>query len=431
MSTQDQLVARALDEVTRHAGLFFKDVRLGGAVDTIAHWLAEHRIVDLSDIRPGIALDALLEDLVVHESYFDRDLEQLRVVDELALTQVARTTVPIRIWSAGCASGEEPYTLAFMLAARDLLRRATIIGTDLSRPALARAREGRYRAWAVRAGASSPAMRYLIRSGDEWCVPDSIKRAVEFSILNLVEDPFPSDQHLIVCRNVLIYLDPEAIATAARKFAAALAPDGWLFVAPSDPRLDPHAPLDAIVSDRGVYYRHAQPVDPLRRAVPVRSARSSTAPIVLHPPPRIARSPSTKIPPAPKQDTQTTRDRARLLADRGDHDAARAVLAEAIAATPLDAELHFLQAVLFAADDVEAALRSLDRAMYLSPEAPVSYLFAARLRQSRDDIAGARRLYTRALHLLEAFAPEVRVPWSDEPAWLMTDACRQALDALT
>jgi chemotaxis protein methyltransferase CheR len=430
MSPHDRLVTRALDEVNRHAGLFFKDVRLAGAVATIEEWIAEHRIVNPIDIGPGVALDALLEDLVVHESYFDRDLEQLRLVDELVLAEAARTGEPFRVWSAGCASGEEPYTLAFMLAARGMLQRANILATDLSRPALVRARAGRYRAWAVRTGANSPAMRYLVRSGDEWSVPDAIKASVEFAILNLVEDRFPTDQQLIVCRNVLIYLDGSAVATVARKFADALALDGWLFVAPSDPRLDPYAALEATVTDRGVYYRRAEHPNPIE--VPsVRRARTSTSPFVIPPPPRIARAPSRAIPPAPKLHAQDARDRARLLADRGDHEGARAVLTAAIAATPLDAELYFLEAVLSAADDAEASLVALDRAIYLSPEAPVSYLFAGRLRQSRGDISGARRSYARALTLLEAFAPDERVMWSDEPAWIMADACRNALAALS
>lgn len=430
MSLHDQLVTRALDEVNRHAGLFFKDVRLTGAVATIEEWIVEYRIVNPIDIGPGVALDALLEDLVVHESYFDRDLEQLRLVDELVLAELVRSDEEIRVWSAGCASGEEPYTLAFMLAGRGLLQRATIIATDLSRPALARARAGRYRPWAVRAGANSPAMRYLVRAGDEWSVPDSVKAAVEFKILNLVEDPFPPDQRLIVCRNVLIYLDATAIATVARRFADALAPEGWLFVAPSDPRLDPYAALEATVTDRGVYYRRAARPQAVVAVPPVRRARPTSSPPVIVAPPPSVRTPSTTI-PAAKPDVQQARDRARELADRGDLDGARAVLVAAIAATPLDAELYFLEAVLSAADDLEASLGSLDRAIYLNPDAPVSYLFSGRLRQSKGDLAGARRSYARALAILEAFAPDERVMWSDEPAWIMADACRHALAALS
>lgn len=427
MRMHDQLVTRALDEVNRHAGLFFKDVRLTGAVETIEEWIAAHGISNPVDIGPGVAFDALLEDLVVHESYFDRDIEQLRLVDELVLAQLARTTDSIKVWSAGCASGEEPYTLAFMLAARGLLERATITATDLSRPALARARAGRYRAWAVRTGAASPAMRFLELSGSEWSVPAPIKATVDFELLNLVEDPFPADQDLITCRNVLIYLDQAAITVVAQKLANALAPAGWLFVAPSDPRLDPHAALEATVTDRGVYYRRADQVRPVLARTP---RASVPPPLATTPPMRVARAPSVKVPPAPKHDTRAARDRARVLADRGDYEAARKVLEHAIAATPLDGELYFLEAVLFAADNLEAALTSLDRAIYLSPDAPVSYLFAGRLRHSRGDVIGAKRSYARALALLESSPPDERVVWSDEPAWIMAEACRQALAGL-
>jgi chemotaxis protein methyltransferase CheR len=428
VSTHDQLVARALDEVSRHAGLFFKDVRLACAVEAVGDWIAEHGIVDPIDIGPGVALDALLEDLVVHESYFDRDLEQLRLVDDLVLAELARTAEPIRVWSAGCASGEEPYTLAFMLAARGLLQRAVITATDLSRPALARARAGRYRAWAVRSGANSPATRYLVRTETGWCVPEWIRSSVEFAILNLVEDPFPTNQRLIVCRNVLIYLDPAAIAIVARKFADALDRDGWLFVAPSDPRLDPYAPLSATVTDRGVYYHRAEQAATLAAPPPPRMLPTV---VTSRPPPRAMLGPSTTVPPAPKPRTEAARDRARVLADRGDHEGARSLLAAAISATPLDAELHFLEAVLAATDDVDASLASLDRAIYLCPDAPLSYLFAGRLQQSRGDLAGARRSYARAQELLDASGPDDRVLWSDEPAWLMADACRNALASLS
>ncbi|MEO8554955.1 MAG: CheR family methyltransferase, partial [Kofleriaceae bacterium] len=316
------LVTRTLDEVARHTGLVFRDTRLTGAVEIIQAWLARHAIANPIEIGPGIAFDALLEQLVVHESYFDRDLEQLRLVDELVLARLVGTTEPIRLWSAGCANGEEPYTLAFMLASRGLLERATITATDLSAAAVTRARKGHYRPWSVRTTTDSPAMRYLVRAGTELHVPDSIKRAIRFEILNLVEDPFPANQQLIVCRNVLIYLDPPAIATVATKLANALAPDGWLFVAPSDARLDPFAPLVATVTDRGVYYRRGDAVAPIRALPPSL-------------PPAIARVTAARLPPKPLPPPPplSIAMRVRALADRGDHAAARKLLAQAIGAT--------------------------------------------------------------------------------------------------
>lgn len=438
MSAPRVLVTRALDEVNRHAGLFFKDVRLTGAVERIEEWITQHGIEQPVDIGPGLALDALLEELVVHESYFDRDLEQLRLVDDLVLAGLAGTSEPIRVWSAGCARGEEPYTLAFMLAARGQLPRAQILATDLSRPALTYARAGFYREFAVRTGARSPALRFLEKTPSGWSVPAAIKAAVTFEPLNLVEDAFPVDQRLITCRNVLIYLDPAAIATVARKFARALAPDGWLFVAPSDPRLDADAPLVATITDRGVYYRRAdhQPPTTVASGPTIgrpRVARALTVVPAATAPARVMPAAAITAPPAPALHTQVSaaaRDRARALADRGDDAGARKILEAAIAATPLDAELHFLEAVLLAAESTDAALACLDRAIYLRPDAPLCHLFGARLRQSAGDRSGARRSYGRALELLQALPPEERVLWSDEPAWIMTDACRIALGAL-
>lgn len=425
---QPELVAHVLDQIARHAGLVFSDVRLVGATETIAAWLAHHQLDGSSQILPGAELDGLLEELVVHESYFDRDIEQLAMVDELVLSRFARSREPLRIWSAGCAAGEEPYTLAFMLARRDLLSRATIVGTDLSRAALARARAGTYRGWSVRVvAADSPAMRFLEHCGPDLCVPAHIKRAVRFAPLNLLEDPYPADQHLVVCRNVLIYFDKAAVAVIAQKLAASLHPDGWLFVAPSDPRLDPHAALTPVITDRGIYYRHSGPQPPrakprVTEAAPAprwRDARPTQTP----PPPVQRVVPVTHAPTV----AILARDRARQLADRGDYIHARQVLTSALEATPLDAELYFLSAVLTSDSDVTAALGELERAMYLAPDAPLSYMFAARLHHSRGDVTGARRAYRRALRLLEPLPADAHLPWTDEPAHVLVAACRAAL----
>ncbi len=431
MSARELLIGRTLQEVLQLAGLAFKDVRLAGAVELIEAWLTRYAIDQVVQIGPGRAMEDLLEQLVVHESYFDRDLDQLRMVDELVFKPREHTREELRVWSAGCAGGEEPYSLAFMLETRGLLDRTTITATDLSRAALARAGVGRYRAWSLRTGADTPAMRYLTRSGTELCVPDQIKRKVGFRPLNLVEDPYPVHQHLVVCRNVLIYLNPAAIAKVAGKLAEALAPQGWLFVAPSDPRLDPFAPLQPTVTDRGIYYRRSQDVRPASvPAARVVARRSSAAP-----PMRAVPAVIRPVKPSVAVVAQTSpeppvRERARQLADRGDFAGARSLIAKALVLEPLDAELYFLDAVLASDDDIPASLGALDRAMYLEPHVPVSYLLAGRLRSSRGDVVGARRAYRSALQLLEALAPDTRVQWTDESARIMTTACRQALEAL-
>lgn len=426
------LVSAVLDQVARHAGLVFSDVRLASATDTIEAWLTRHEIRTPSHITPGPQLDRLLEELVVHESYFDRDGEQLAMVDELVFAKYARSDENLRVWSAGCAGGEEPYTLAFMIARRDMLARASVLGTDLSRAALARAREGKYRSWSVRIGAQSPAMRYLETCGADLCVPDPVKRAVRFEPLNLLEDPYPVDQHLIICRNVLIYFDTPSIAVIAQRMVAAMHPEGWLFVAPSDPRLDPHAALTPIFTNRGIYYRHRAATEarlapagspPLRRKPP----QPSRPPPVL--PPVVVRAAAPVATGVPAR-AALAGDRARQLADRGDYSGARAALASELEASPLDAELHFFAAVLAADEDVPRALKSLERAMYLAPDAPLSYVLAGRLHQTVADPDRARRAYRVALRLLEQHEVDAPVPWTDESASILAAACRASLGAL-
>lgn len=430
MSVRELLVTRTLEEILQLAGLTFKDVRLAGARELIEAWLTRNGIDHVTQIGSGAAMDELLEQLVVHESYFDRDLDQLRMVDELVFAPREQTRDELRIWSAGCAAGEEPYTLAFMLETRGLLRRTTITATDLSKAALVRARAGRYRAWSLRTGAHTPAMRYLTRSGTDLCVPDAIRSSVEFRQLNLVEDPFPANQHLVVCRNVLIYLTVPAIAKVANKLADALAPDGWVFMAPSDPRLDPHAPLTPTVTDRGIYYRRTErarsaTVPPVATGPARAWARQ---PVRAAPPPRPAKPAAARVPPPAVPAPASTA--VHQLADHGDYAGARDLIAKALVASPLDGELYFLAAVLAADEDVTASLGALDRAIYLEPQVPVSYLFAGQLRHSRGDMVGARRAYRSALQILETLAPEAPVPWTDEPARIMTTACRQALESL-
>ncbi len=432
MTSRPELVTYVLETVRHRAGLVFPEGRLAGAINVITAWLDRLGIRYPNEVHQDEPLESLLEALVIHESYFDRDLEQLRFVDEVILTDLADRYDQLRVWSAGCASGEEPYSLAFMLSTRGLLDRTSVFATDLSRAALIRARAGRYRGWAVRTG-HTPALQYLQQSEHDLCVPERIKSAVRFARLNLVEDPFPTDQHLIVCRNVLIYLERAAIAGVATKLATALAAGGWLIVAPSDPRLDGLAPLECTVTDRGVHYRrrqagqpsvsafrHPPAPAPLRTPAPFEAIETIATPL-----PRKQPAATAAVPQPP---VQRPADRVRALADRGDYVAAIRVLELAQQDFPLDAELYFLLAVLRADDHQKESIQALERASYLAPNAPLPYMFAARLHQMRGERDKARRAYRTAVKLLDALPGDTRIEWSDETARILAAACREALE---
>jgi chemotaxis protein methyltransferase CheR len=190
------------------------------------------------DPAGGEELDQLLEALVVGETYFFRELLPLEVaVDQLIAPKVAEGGRP-RIWSAACATGEEPLTLAMLLESRGLLGRVDLWATDLSQRALARAQLGLHGPRSVRPGAPLELQaRYLTRENGGWRVPASLTSAIHWQRLNLVDrdavaamGPFD----VIFCRNVLIYFDDETTRRVVGSLTDRLVPGGALFVSVSE-----------------------------------------------------------------------------------------------------------------------------------------------------------------------------------------------------
>lgn len=171
--------------------------------------------------------------------------------------------MPLRIWSAGSASGEEPYTLAIMLRELGWPHAARILGTDISRPRLASAQRGRYTRWSLRGVSEERIARWFELRGSHFQLDPAITAAVQFAPLNLIADDYPSaatstlGQDVVLCRNVLIYFDMESVALIATRLLASLAPDGWLLLGASDPPLNGLVPCEVVMTPGGVVYRRA------------------------------------------------------------------------------------------------------------------------------------------------------------------------------
>lgn len=193
----------------------------------------------------------LINALTVTESYFFRDIGQFNLLGETILPQIIdrkrqSKTVGIadkptlRIWSAACASGEEPYSLAIVL--QEYLPDfeewdITILGTDINEEALERAQRGVYSNWSFRPRESELKQRYFQPEHHQWKLNDRIRNWVKFQRLNLVREPFPNSLKnienfdLILFRNVSIYLENRAIAQVIYKFYQSLEPGGYLMSA--------------------------------------------------------------------------------------------------------------------------------------------------------------------------------------------------------
>jgi chemotaxis protein methyltransferase CheR len=244
MSLSPQLFAIFSGLIEEHAGLHYAP----GDRDLLEHKLVAHAadagfeslldyyyFLRYDPAGPG-QLDALIDALVVGETYFFRELPQLQLlVDELVAPRV-RAGEPIRIWSAACASGEEPLSIAMMLAERQLLDRVEILATDVSRRALARARDARFGKRSLRSEIPAGA-RYLDLHSDRIAVDRALVDRVQFRRLNLFDEAAvagipPAD--VILCRNVLIYFSDDNARRVSARLASRLAPGGALFVGTSE-----------------------------------------------------------------------------------------------------------------------------------------------------------------------------------------------------
>ncbi len=186
----------------------------------------------------GVELRALIQALVVHETYFFRELVPLQQLVDRHIVPTVRSRGRARVWSAACSSGEEPYTLAMLLDERGVLDNVELVATDISEAAIARAGANRFGRRALRDG-HPPALasRYLEGTGTTMSTVSRIRDAVRFRTLNLLDEEAIralGTFDAILCRNVLIYFRDSQIVGVIDRLARALAPDGMLAVGVSE-----------------------------------------------------------------------------------------------------------------------------------------------------------------------------------------------------
>jgi len=434
--------------MTERAGLSFEGTRgrwlreaLARHGGRLASPAARDVLVRLRAGEPE-AFAGLCDLATVQESFFFRERRALDLVRDEVLPSLGAN--PVRVWSAGCAGGEEPYTLAMLLTEAGFAGRFTVLGTDLSPKAVATARRAIYSAWSLRGVDEAAVEAGFTCTAGGYEVRPRFRAPVSLRVHNLL-DPSPppgAPFDLVLCRNVLIYLTPAAAQRAIQRCAAALRVGGWLLTGVSDPLPDVPG-LEAVVTDHGVAYRRVE----AREAAPVRTtptptpspaAETEPAPAVrrarqpVAPRPAVVRERRTDVHAAGLAEAEEALLRARpaeaerlarlALADRAARRVAHHVLVRALAddgrlAEALQAaeaavselpdapELRGVQAVLLleAGRAAEAAVAAR-QAAYLDPEQPLAHVALARALSMLGDEAGARRA-RRNGHL--ALAPEV------------------------
>lgn len=221
----------------------------------------------------AVEMDRLINALTISETHFFRDAGQFDALYNHVLPQIIkrrRVVRTLRIWSAGCASGEEPYSIAMML--RELLPDVdewaiTILGTDVNTEALDRARRAIYNDWAFREErAKQRRLRYFRAQGNRYELIPQVRRMVTFARLNLAEDNYPTYEtntalmDLILCRNVTIYFTESVIRRVVERLHEALVDGGWLVVGHSETSLTTYRRFQARNFPNAILYqRTGQP----------------------------------------------------------------------------------------------------------------------------------------------------------------------------
>lgn len=394
-------------------------------------------------------VETLAAFLTVGETYFFRDPRLFEVLEEEVLPEIISRRRGrercLRLWSAGCSTGEEAYSLAILL--HRLVHdpggwRVTILATDINTAALAKGRSATYGNWSFRHAPSWLKERYFEKSGEGgYRVVEPVRRLVTFEYLNLAEDAYPSlysntnAMDVIMCRNVLMYFAPEMAQSVVVKLGRALVPNGWLAVSPTEHARVQTEPFVPVRFGGAVLYRKAEPHMEESGA----GAAAAVGAVEAEPGPT-APPPLSSPPPTLETAEELYRkgecgEAARVLgelygdavmpvnaavllirchANRGALDEAISLCDKVLATEKLDPALHCLRAeILQEQGRVEEAVRALHRAIYLDPKLILAHLGLGNLYLWSGREATARKHFENALGELAVMAPDAVVPGSE------------------
>lgn len=409
------------------------------------HWLA------LQNPLPAEVVQVLARHLAVGETYFYRDPQALEVLESAVLEPLLRerrgVRQQLRIWCAGCCTGEEAYTVAILLhrLLPDIAQwNIAIVATDVHEGFLEKARAGRYGDWSFRDAPpwlrreyfdevpDRPGARARDDASRECVVRPHIRALVRFSPLNLVDDepqgaPAPRAVDVVLCRNVLMYFTPEQAVRAVTRLSNALVPGGSLFVGPGEAWCVPRTGLVGEAHPAVLFFRKTAPLSLAAPAVvsPAPGAGvPATAPgaaglvaarSAYAEPDRASAPASAHVDlsePAPG--ALDWARRARSLAGQGRVAEALACCDRWIATGERQAAAHYVRAaVLMEAARPDDARQALERALQADAGFILAHVARGRLEQNAGRFELARRHFRHACGLLQALPERSEVPESE------------------
>ena len=482
MSTKiaNQQLDEIADLVAERIGLHFPPERRGDLerglsaaasdfefdnVESCLHWLSSSPLTKNQ-------IEVLASHLTVGETYFFREKKSLDIVEQSILPDLIKSRGNdrrLRIWSAGCCTGEEPYTIAIILAGMipDLERwNITLLATDINPRFLSKASAGVYSDWSFRDTPEWIRSKYFRKaSGGNFELIPQVKNLVSFAYLNLAEDAFPSLTNntnatdIIFCRNVLMYLAPRHVRTIGRNFYRCLTESGWLVVSPSDMSQELSSQLAIVHRSGAILYRKGTPSVEQDLVLPVGEPDESPISWAASLPPLAEPQTPAYVPPealelpfaageqtgthcadaAPDEaltlyeqghyaaaadqlaarlckypeDAQTMTLLARVHANQGNLEEALAWCDKAIAKQKIEPGIHYLRAtILQERGALDEAVRSLQRTLYLDPNFALAHFTLGMIARQRGRFEALDKHFENARALLAIYPPEEILPES-------------------
>ncbi len=411
---------RFRDLTLRRLGLRFEPGQLGDLAEALRRRLAatgrlpDNYLDALESKEARDELGALAQELTVNETYFFRHREQFQALLEAALPTLSPSPGrPLRLLSAGCASGEEPYTLSILLAERPELRgcEVTIDAFDIDAAALEHAGPARYSPWSLRETPADVQARCFRPDGRVFVLRDEFRAGVRFRVHNLAEPdlPWPAGSFdVILCRNVLMYFAPEVAAAAVARLSRCLVPGGYLFLGYAENLRGLSQEFHLCHSHGTFYYRRhseARADAPLPPPSPAEGA--SWVEVIRNACERIeslAAPLSASPPPAPRPTPVDTAAVIQLLQQER-YPEAHAALAQLPPEATADPDVLLLRAVLHThGGDLATAEKLCARVLELDGLSAGAHYLTALCREDVGDRAGAANHDQIASYLDPAFA---------------------------
>ena len=415
-------------------------------------------------------IEMLASGLTIGETYFFREKNALEALGYPVLAELIRTRrggeQNLRIWSAGCATGEEPYTIAMMLTMLlpDLKEwNITLLATDINPHFLEKAVNGAYTRWSFRDVPAPLIDRFFIKNGSGFEILPAIKTMVAFSCHNLRKDEYPSllnntnAMDVILCRNVLMYFSPETIKSVVRNFHRCLTDGGQLIVSQTELNdeyfqgfgKESHAGAMFFIKPDGKAEKEApRPEFTMRAAMPLHTPQvAGIRPAVIEQKIAPTRNPAKKegAPVAAAEDLYEQAGRAfaqgkyshaqeilgrlienspanaealsllaRICANEGRLDDALRLISEAIKADNMNPGRHYLHSAILTEKGLkQEAMAALKKAVYLDADFAIGHFAMGNLALGSGNKVEAERHFNTALLLLRRHGCDDLLPESE------------------